>query len=87
MSESSVTSKGQVTVPVDVRRELGIRPGGKVRFVRRGRSVYIEAVEQPQIGSLFGILRAPKGRGFKSLADAIEAAKRSRVAAGRRRTA
>lgn len=27
-----VTRKGQVTIPVDVRRALGIRPGSDVRF-------------------------------------------------------
>ena len=30
-----VTSKGQVTIPVDVRRELGIQSGSEVEFVRR----------------------------------------------------
>lgn len=27
-----VTSKGQVTIPLDVRRALGIQPGSEVRF-------------------------------------------------------
>lgn len=27
-----VTRKGQVTIPLEVRRELGIRPGSEVRF-------------------------------------------------------
>lgn len=27
-----VTSKGQVTIPLDVRRTLGIEPGSEVRF-------------------------------------------------------
>ena len=32
MSAVSVTSKGQVTIPVKVRRALGIEPGTKVTF-------------------------------------------------------
>jgi AbrB family looped-hinge helix DNA binding protein len=30
-----VTSKGQVTIPVDIRRGLGIESGSKVNFVKR----------------------------------------------------
>lgn len=29
---AKVTSKGQVTIPVEVRNALGIRPGDKIRF-------------------------------------------------------
>jgi AbrB family looped-hinge helix DNA binding protein len=32
MSEYSVTSKGQVTIPEVVRRQLGLRAGSKVHF-------------------------------------------------------
>ena len=30
---SSVTSKGQATIPVEVRRLLGIEPGDKIAFI------------------------------------------------------
>jgi AbrB family looped-hinge helix DNA binding protein len=29
-----VTSKGQVTIPVAVRHELGLRPGDRIEFVK-----------------------------------------------------
>jgi AbrB family looped-hinge helix DNA binding protein len=29
---ATVTSKGQITVPVEIRRFLGIKPGDKIRF-------------------------------------------------------
>jgi AbrB family looped-hinge helix DNA binding protein len=36
---SSVTSKGQVTIPKEIRRELGIRQGTRVAFsVRNGKA-------------------------------------------------
>lgn len=39
MDSSSVTSKGQVTIPREIRRELGIRQGSRVAFrVRKGRA-------------------------------------------------
>lgn len=32
-ASTSVTSKGQVTIPIEIRERLGIRPRDKVRFV------------------------------------------------------
>ena len=31
-SLAKVTSKGQVTIPVQVRKSLGVKPGDKLRF-------------------------------------------------------
>jgi len=33
MTSATVTSKGQVTIPVEVRARLGLRPGSRVAFV------------------------------------------------------
>ena len=77
---SSVTSKGQVTVPVDIRRELGIKPGGKVRFVRKGKQVVIEAVEEQPISSLFGIVKIRKGRGIRDIDRVLEEIRHERYA-------
>ena len=35
MDTAKVTSNGQVTIPVDFRRLLGIKPGNKVLFFQR----------------------------------------------------
>lgn len=63
MDEPTVTSKGQVTIPKEVRRELGIRQGSKVRFsVRNGKAemrVVHRAPASTQSG--FGMLAA-RGR-------------------------
>jgi AbrB family looped-hinge helix DNA binding protein len=32
MAESAVTSKGQITIPVDVRRAMGLQPQDRVVF-------------------------------------------------------
>jgi antitoxin PrlF len=34
-SLAKVTSKGQVTIPVEVRKSLGVKPGDKLRFEPR----------------------------------------------------
>lgn len=33
MSSATVTSKGQVTIPIDVRTRLGLKPGSRLVFV------------------------------------------------------
>ena len=47
MSAVSVTSKGQVTIPVKVRRALGIEPGTKVTFTAKNGVAQLE-VEKRQ---------------------------------------
>jgi AbrB family looped-hinge helix DNA binding protein len=32
---ATVTTKGQITVPVEIRRSLGVKPGDKLRFEPR----------------------------------------------------
>ena len=53
MSIAKVTSQGQITIPADIRRLLGIQPGGKVVFIQDGDRVMmanatIEAFTQMQ---------------------------------------
>jgi AbrB family looped-hinge helix DNA binding protein len=36
-----MTSKGQVTIPVRIRKLLGLKPGDNVTFVQRDGQVYI----------------------------------------------
>ena len=45
MSISTLTSKGQTTIPKAVRRHLGLKPGDKIRFLVEddGRVVVIPA--------------------------------------------
>ena len=57
MSEATVTSKGQVTLPVEVRRKLGLRPGDRVDFIIEGsREVVLRPKKMP-LTSLLGIMR------------------------------
>jgi AbrB family looped-hinge helix DNA binding protein len=39
-----VTSKGQVTIPIEIRERLGIQPNTEVRFVVQGKRVTLEKV-------------------------------------------
>jgi antitoxin PrlF len=42
---SRITSKGQVTIPVELRRELGLEPGDRVEFVRENGSIQVRKAE------------------------------------------
>ena len=41
MELAKITSKGQITIPVDIRRKLGVKEGDKVLFVEEAGKVYI----------------------------------------------
>ena len=41
MELAKVTSKGQVTIPVEIRRKLGIKNGDKVLFIEESGKVYM----------------------------------------------
>ncbi|OFW45121.1 MAG: hypothetical protein A3J29_15485 [Acidobacteria bacterium RIFCSPLOWO2_12_FULL_67_14b] len=48
-----ITSKGQVTIPQDIRERLGLHPNTEVEFtVERGRAVLRPKKGKPTIGEL-----------------------------------
>lgn len=47
MEPTSVTSKGQVTIPKPLRQRLGLRQGSKVEFVLVGDPVEMRIVRTP----------------------------------------
>lgn len=59
MSTSTVTSKGQITIPRDVRKALGIESGDKVRFNvdDKGRVFFVPVTVD--VTSLKGIVPKP----------------------------
>jgi AbrB family looped-hinge helix DNA binding protein len=42
--EATITSKGQITVPVDIRRLLGVRPGDRLVFETAGEAVSVRPI-------------------------------------------
>ena len=55
MIESSITKKGQTTLPKPVRETLGVQAGDRVRYVISNGEVRILAVRP--ISRLFGMLQ------------------------------
>lgn len=53
---STVTGKGQVTVPIEVRKHLGVSINGKIAFViEENGKVQVTQAKYPDIQSLRGI--------------------------------
>jgi AbrB family looped-hinge helix DNA binding protein len=60
METKSVTSKGQVTIPQDVRQSLGIRQGSRIEFSLVGDHAVMRVMSSPaaESASGFGILKS-----------------------------
>ena len=78
MLSSAITTKGQVTVPAELREKLGIKPGDSVGFGEEGGRLILQP--QPQgMAAAFGILKARKSASLKEMDDAIAGKRKSRA--------
>ncbi len=59
MTSATVTSKGQVTIPADVRAKLGLRPGSRLAFVPTETGGYEIHLEAASIRDLKGVVPSP----------------------------
>lgn len=74
MSTATVTNKGQITIPKEVREALGLDAGHRVTFQIRQDGVVEMRPETVDLMSLYGIVK-PAVRGI-TLADMDEAIQR-----------
>lgn len=54
--DSTITSKGQTTIPAEIRQKLNLKPGDRVRYVVDGEKVYLK-VKNGKLADLAGMLR------------------------------
>jgi AbrB family looped-hinge helix DNA binding protein len=76
MLHSTVTSKGQTTIPGKIREALGIHPGDRLEYGVHGDHATIRV--HPGTRSLKGVLASKKGKGmaFAQIRKAAAAANR-----------
>lgn len=61
-----ITSKGQVTIPIEVRQKAGLLPDTEVEFVVRGKTVIVKKAEKtPRRGRR--LLTIMRGKATKRL--------------------
>lgn len=70
MQTSSITSKGQVTIPAHIRKSLALTVGQKVRFSFKDNVITIIPVEE-DISAAFGLLKATKTVSLEQMDRAI----------------
>ena len=71
MATATITSKGQVTIPAQVRIDMGLTAGDRVDFIRMEDGHYAVVPASHSIRSLKGIV--PRPRKPVSLGDMQEA--------------
>lgn len=75
MSTATVTSKGQITIPADVRNDLGLHAGSRLMFVRMDNGAYEIVPATGSVTSLKGLVLPPeKPLTLEQMDDAIAAA-------------
>jgi AbrB family looped-hinge helix DNA binding protein len=85
VAHSKVTAQGQISVPVDVRRKLGIGPGSVLEWEEDGDKMVVRLAgrfsSEDIHRALFGA-RTPKTRTLAELKEGIRRYARKRYARG-----
>ena len=48
MLEAKVTSKGQITIPIEIRKKLGVNAGDAISFQIKEAGIIVEKANRPQ---------------------------------------
>ncbi|HEY4344068.1 MAG TPA: type II toxin-antitoxin system PrlF family antitoxin [Parvibaculum sp.] len=62
MSVSTLTAKGQTTIPKDIREGLGVEPGDQIHFSRLSNGTVVMRARKRSILDLHGAFPAPGGK-------------------------
>ena len=60
MSTATLTVKGQITIPADVRKRMGLDAGDRIEFVELQDKQYLIMPAIDDVRSLKGMLRKPE---------------------------
>jgi AbrB family looped-hinge helix DNA binding protein len=68
MSEATLTSKGQITIPADIRRSMDLRPKDRLTFTPMPDGTVLMRAKTKSLASLKGMLK-PSPSSTISIAD------------------
>lgn len=57
MTVIKTTEKGQIVIPAEIRRELGIKPGQKLIVSRQGEGILLQPLPDDPVDYLLGVCR------------------------------
>ncbi len=69
MSEATVTSKGQITIPADIRRAMRLSAGERVVFTRFSDGTTVMRAKTRSILDLKGMLKSKRGKRRVAIKD------------------
>jgi len=61
MSEATLTSKGQITIPSDIRKSMAINPKDRLTFTPMPDGTVVMRAKTKSIKDLQGMLKLPNG--------------------------
>ncbi len=85
LARSKVTAQGQISVPIDVRRKLGVGPGSVLEWNEEGDKIVVRRSARFSSEDIHRALfpkQAPKSRSLDELKDGIRQRARQRYARG-----
>lgn len=69
---AKITSKGQVTLPREIRKRLGVHDGDRIRFELEGGLVVLYPQrDTPSFESMIGLAKRPAGQDAQCLIDEL----------------
>jgi AbrB family looped-hinge helix DNA binding protein len=71
-SLATITAKGQVTIPAEIRKALGLKPGNKVSFVLEQGEVKLEPSSSPLRAGFGAVKPRKKPEDFKELRGEVQ---------------
>ena len=70
MLASNLTSKGQVTLPAAIRKQLNLKAGDRIAFTLEGNRIIAEPVAS-DVSSLFGSINSDKTVSLEQMDEVI----------------
>lgn len=72
MLESTMTRKGQVTIPKAIRDRLGVKEGEKVFFVMRGEEVVLKVIKGTILDLKGSVRPAGRPEAFRNIRQTVK---------------
>ena len=57
---TSVSSKGQVVLPVSIRKNMNIQPGAKLMVISDGENILLKPIIQPDLSEFHSLMDAAR---------------------------
>ncbi|MBI2942380.1 MAG: AbrB/MazE/SpoVT family DNA-binding domain-containing protein [Chloroflexi bacterium] len=81
MPVARITSKGQITIPKEVRERLGVQPGDALDFHFEAGRLEVRPVRRPRLADFRGLFRVAHARDFAEERSLARQARGRRLAA------